>query len=873
MKADWRSRILTPQNPAIYTIVFIVTLLTLFYFGYTAFRQLNRMEQSEQQLLQSVEVRLKLEHLFSSLKDVESAQRGYIITRDSLFLDLYNNKDSTIFQILNELDVLVSTNKEQSLLSSQIQEASYNRLQLLEETKHLATLENPNVTLINTRMQEGRTAMEEIRSLIKTMIRQEELLLQQRTSLFRNFFQHASISYLLIVLFAFSMFVFSFYKILGFLGILKSADENILFQNSINDIAEKNAHFGTYAIDVHQKPFYYSDNLVRILGHVPGKENAIPNLLTSRIAHEDESRIREARDKMWHNPSDQSWEYKIQIPGQPVKYLREAAELRKIGQLDVLVGSIQDITHDKLSAQNLENAFHEIGMRDTISAHAEESVKIGNGIWNQKTGAITCSENLLRLLGLEKNQKVISPKVLLEFLDKESQYEAIEYIDQVMATGKVEPKIFKVNLPHQAEKYFRLTGKFFTIGNQRFLIGTFQDISADILLNEKLLTSHAALHKSEIRHLQMVSEIEDYAIILLNKDGIIENWNKGAEKIKGYEEEEILGKHISIFYTEEDRFRNIPQQLLETAKLKGRVIHEGWRLRKDKSRFWGFVVITAIHGQDGQVIGYTKITRDLTNLKQLEEEQVLSRKKIEVKNLELERINKELSSFNHIASHDLQEPLRKIQTFLSRIHHDKGTHLSTQSAEFFDRIQKSSHRMQVLIQDLIAYSHARIDIPFVKVELQAILKAVSVELSGRLEEAGGTMHIGKLPTIEGYPIQLEQLFTNIIGNSIKYRYKDRPLVIDVQHNVTVGVPGESEHTDASMKFDHISISDNGIGFENQYAERIFRLFYRLHGKVEYSGSGIGLAICQRIMENHHGFIRATGEAGVGATFHLYFPKA
>ena len=168
---------------------------------------------------------------------------------------------------------------------------------------------------------------------------------------------------------------------------------------------------------------------------------------------------------------------------------------------------------------------------------------------------------------------------------------------------------------------------------------------------------------------------------------------------------------------------------------------------------------------------------------------------------------------------------------------------------------------------------SRIDIPFIKVELQAILKAVSVELSGRLEEAGGTMHIGKLPTIEGYPIQLEQLFTNLIGNSIKYRYKDRPLVIDVQHNVTVGVPGESEHTDASMKFDHISISDNGIGFENQYAERIFRLFYRLHGKVEYSGSGIGLAICQRIMENHHGFIRATGEAGVGATFHLYFPKA
>jgi PAS domain S-box-containing protein len=522
------------------------------------------------------------------------------------------------------------------------------------------------------------------------------------------------------------------------MGVLNSVDDKFLFQIFINRIAEKNAHLGTYAADIHQKLFYISENLLKLLGIQPGKEPLALDVLTRHVATEDAARIRHARKDIWQNAPVQSWDYKVLFPDQSVKYLRESAEILDIGDEQVLVGYIQDITKDTL-------------------------------------------------------------------------------------------------------------------------------------LHEKLTNSHAALRKSEISHLQMISEIEDYAIILLNKDGIIENWNKGAEKIKGYSEEEILGKPFTVFYTEEDRSRQIPQQLLETARTQGRVIHEGWRVRKDHSRFWGLVVITAIHDQDGQVIGFTKVTRDLTSQQQIKEDQVRYQNSIEAKNTELEKINKDLSSFNHMVSHDLQEPLRKILIILSRIRQDTTSHLSEKSIEYFDRIQKSSERMQLLIQDLITYSLSRINIPIENVDLQLLLNGISNEFASRLQEAGAILQIGKMPVIKGYPTQLEQLFTNLIENSIKYRHHEKPLWIDISHEVTTSVPGATEFSLLTNQYHHIVVADNGIGFENQYAEAIFKLFYRLHTKDEYSGTGMGLAICQRIMENHQGLIRATGQPGTGARFHLYFP--
>jgi PAS domain S-box-containing protein len=355
---------------------------------------------------------------------------------------------------------------------------------------------------------------------------------------------------------------------------------------------------------------------------------------------------------------------------------------------------------------------------------------------------------------------------------------------------------------------------------------------------------------------KMLGEIEDYSIIFLNNEGNITQWNKGAEKIKGYTAKEALGKNFTMFYTEEDKRAGLPHQLLKEAEVKGKAIHEGWRVRKDGTLFWGSVLITALHDEKGDVMGYAKVTRDLSERKIAED--TLKRK-----NRELERINQELSSFAYIASHDLQEPLRKIQTFLSRINELEKDNLSERSRDYFKRIENAGERMQQLIEDLLSYSRARPDESKMEnVDLNHVLKDVIKILSQSIEEKHAQIDIHDLPVVNGIQFQLQQLFTNLLSNAIKFSKPGIPPKIQVRF--------AEEEKDSGNNY-HIIVKDNGIGFEEEYKEKIFEIFQRLHGRSEYSGTGIGLAIVKKIVENHHGTIHATSRPGEGSTFHLSLP--
>ncbi len=223
---------------------------------------------------------------------------------------------------------------------------------------------------------------------------------------------------------------------------------------------------------------------------------------------------------------------------------------------------------------------------------------------------------------------------------------------------------------------------------------------------EELEVRNEELRRSEQRYHKMIAEVQDYAIIMLNRVGDIEEWNIGAETIKGYKAKEILGKNFRIFYTEEDRQQKLPEMLLELAARKGRAQHEGWRVRKDRTRFWGSVTITALHDNDNHIIGFSKVTRDLTERKIAEDNLRSKNHELEEMNKELGIMNRELSSFAYISSHDLQEPLRKIQTFSSRILEVDKANLSEKGLAYFSRIQAASQRMRLLIDDLLTYSRA-----------------------------------------------------------------------------------------------------------------------------------------------------------------------
>lgn len=419
-------------------------------------------------------------------------------------------------------------------------------------------------------------------------------------------------------------------------------------------------------------------------------------------------------------------------------------------------------------------------------------------------------------------------------------------------------------------------------GNIKMWVGTSTDIQEQKNFRDELekqvkertaeLESlNETLKKSEERYHLMVEEVQDYAILYLNRDGIVENWNTGAEKIKGYKAEEIIGKSFSNFYTKEDRESQLPLKLLGTAEKSGRALQEGWRVRKDGTLFWASVVITAIHNEADEVIGFSKVTHDLTEKKEANDALLNKQLELEQKNTELQKLNKELQSFAYISSHDLQEPLRKIQTFASRIAEIDQDTLSEKGKDLFNRMQASAERMQALIDDLLAYSRTQnLEKDFQKINLKDVVEKVRLDLKEEILDRNATIDTNHLACeVAIIPFQFHQLFYNLISNSLKFSDPKRPLQITIRNEY---VKGKAENgMDENKNYHHISVADNGIGFEQKYSERIFELFQRLHGNREYQGTGIGLAIIKRIVENHNGLITASGELGVGATFDIYLP--
>ena len=235
-------------------------------------------------------------------------------------------------------------------------------------------------------------------------------------------------------------------------------------------------------------------------------------------------------------------------------------------------------------------------------------------------------------------------------------------------------------------------------------------------------------------------------------------------------------------------------------------------------------------------------------------------------------MNTELESFAYVSSHDLQEPLRKIQTFATRILEREQQNLSENGKDYFQRMQEAAKRMQVLIDDLLAYSRATTrERKFEKTDLNAIVMQVKNELKEDIEQKQAIIEAEELCEADIIPFQFRQLLHNLVGNALKFSKPGIPPHIVLRSEVVSGGQLGIVAPSSPEQFCHISVADNGIGFDPKYAERIFEVFQRLHGREEYKGTGIGLAIVKKIVENHNGTITATGQLNKGATFDIYLP--
>lgn len=353
-------------------------------------------------------------------------------------------------------------------------------------------------------------------------------------------------------------------------------------------------------------------------------------------------------------------------------------------------------------------------------------------------------------------------------------------------------------------------------------------------------------------YLSAIVESCNDAIIGKDLSGYITHWNRAAEDLYGYSEQEMLGQSILSV---------VPQSLhQEVYKIlddlnQGKTINnfETIRQRKDGSQVNVSLTISPVRNTHNKVIGASIIARNIS-------ERIRAAQEIKLKNQALESSNKELENFAFIASHDLKEPLRKIMSFGKLIRDNVSAELDQKNVEYFGYMLNATERMQSLLDSLLAYSRVTSKgKPFTQVDLNPLLKEVVADLELLIKESNASITMAALPTIQGDHDQLYQLFQNLIGNSLKYKKDDTAPIIDIQCQ---------QESHAIL----ITITDNGIGFEQQYGDQIFEMFKRLHGKHEYQGTGVGLAICRKICERHGGEIWAESELDRGTSVFIRLPN-
>lgn len=512
-----------------------------------------------------------------------------------------------------------------------------------------------------------------------------------------------------------------------------------------------------------------------------------------------------------------------------------------------------------------------------------------------------------------------------------------------------------------------LTILFFMIATSFFALSKIDRFRPPIIgsqMDNQALSDQDPVNTNEYH--RMIAEIEDYAIILLDESGIIKNWNKGALKIKGYEAKEIIGKNFSVFYTSQDRQNGIPEKILSEARQKGKAVCEGLRIRKDGSAFWGSIVITALYDANGVINGFTKVTRDITEKRKVEEKfyalldsapdatvivneegviqmantqteklfgysrheiigkpvevfipielrsrhihhradfarsskvramgvgielnavkkdgsmfpveislspiqteegmlisaairDITHRKELET---ELKKINTELEAFTYSVSHDLRAPLRGIIGFTNVLEEEYSSKLDNEAKRITSIIKANTIRMGRLIDDLLNFSRTgKQEIVKADFSTKAMVHEVINEITGQYEIEGIEWDIRELLPARGDISTIRQVWVNLISNAVKYsRNKPRP-VIEIGSWLDNG-------------FAVFYVKDNGVGFDEQYKDKLFRVFQRLHDADEFEGTGVGLAVVEKIISRHKGKVWAEGKMNEGAGFYFTIP--
>ncbi|HEY1009191.1 MAG TPA: ATP-binding protein [Daejeonella sp.] len=514
------------------------------------------------------------------------------------------------------------------------------------------------------------------------------------------------------------------------------------------------------------------------------------------------------------------------------------------------------------------NLFKKLEESNNLYSFAIDASELGTWDLDPKTNKFVANNRLKEWFGLDPEDEIDLSVAIgsMAASDRERVTTTIAKALDYTTGGYYDVEYTISNAKTGQERIVRAKGKatFNELNEAIRFNGTLQDITAEVIARE------------DARKLSILVENSVDLMAILKLDGKNAYINKAGKELLGIDASaDITEIPIADFHTPEQLafvMSEIIPSVMSTGKWSGE-----FAIRNGKT---GEIIplYNNCHRIDnpktGEPIGIGTVMRDIraeldarNNLEKQVKERTIELLKL---NEELKRKNKDLASFAFVSSHDLQEPLRKINTFISRIEEEEMDDLNENNKLYFGKIKGSVKRMQTLISDLLDYSRANTDQEqSEEVNLNDIVNDICKELAYKFEHTDAKLDLNILPTINGIAFQIRQLFANLITNSLKFSRSGHSLQIGIESEI---VTAESDSfIPDSGEFHRISVIDNGIGFQSAYNEKIFEVFQRLHSRDAYEGTGIGLSICKKIMENHQGFIRAEGFENKGATFHLYFP--
>ncbi len=522
----------------------------------------------------------------------------------------------------------------------------------------------------------------------------------------------------------------------------------------------------------------------------------------------------------------------------------EYAPLREIDQsTSGIMVTVLDVTEKVESRQLIKESAERLRL-------ATEGAQIATWDLDLTTSEIIYSGQLPQFFGYDETHEMTHQEMRNQIHPEDIHTIVESAYETALQTGFYHYEARAVQ-PDKSIRWIRTIGKVFFDTDQKpyRMVGTMMDIT-------ERKRSGQILERSEKKFRTLADSMPQH-IWTGEPDGTLNYFNQSVYDYSGLTPEQVKTDGWLQIVHPDDKEENIKQWI---------------------SRLYRWQMSRAIPQKDeeGNILMWVGTSTDIHDRKlfidDLEENVRERTKQLSKLNQDLQKSNEDLAQFAYVASHDLQEPLRKIQTFTTRIIDVEREHLSEKGKDYFARIQSSSSRMQQLILDLLSYSRINSGKKLMEaVDLNKLLESVKEHLKESIEQKKAQVIAIKLPTLFAIPFQFEQLLTNIISNALKFSKGNIAPVIRIEAESIHGKEIKSFAIDHTIYYHHLTISDNGIGFEPQYKERIFQVFQRLHGKEEYEGTGIGLSIVKKIVDNHNGLITAESELGKGTTFHIYIP--